>query len=168
MEVQYVGNKELLKLNKTAFLAASTIPPEMVLKCYDWAVRMANEGQCVISGFSSHLEREVLHFLMKGRQPIILVLARQMYHDIPPELQALLDENRLLIISVSNAVRQSKATALIRNRYICEIADLILFVGVNEKSSLHSLYNQHIAKLYEQPNDTPKQPMCQNQEYNLS
>ena len=29
-----------------------------------------------ISGFSSHLEKEVLHFLMKGRCPIILVLAR--------------------------------------------------------------------------------------------
>ena len=73
------GNKELLGVPKTAFLAASTIPPDMVLKCYDWAVSMANEGQCVISGFSSHLEREVLHFLMKGRCPIILVLARQMY-----------------------------------------------------------------------------------------
>lgn len=137
--MKYLGNKELLKLHKTAFLAASTIPPEMVLKCYDWAVRVANEGHCVISGFSSHLEREVLHFLMKGYQPIILVLARQMYKQIPSELQTLLDENRLLIISVSDAVRQSKATAYARNKYICEIADQILMVGVNEKSSLYPI-----------------------------
>ena len=137
--MQYLGNKDFLKLPKTAFLAASTIPPDMVLKCYDWAVIMANEGQCVISGFSSHLEREVLHFLMKGRCPIILVLARQMYKQVPQELQALLDENRLLVISVSNAVRQSKMTALARNKYICEIADQIVFVGVNEKSSLKTL-----------------------------
>lgn len=89
------GNKELLGVPKTAFLAASTIPPDMVLKCYDWAVSMANEGQCVISGFSSHLEREVLHFLMKGRCPIILVLARQMYKQVPQELQTLLDGNQL-------------------------------------------------------------------------
>ena len=34
MEIQFLGNKEILKLHKTAFLAASTIPPEMVLKCY--------------------------------------------------------------------------------------------------------------------------------------
>ena len=145
-QIEYLGNQELLKLHKTAFLAASTIPPEMVLTCYDWAVKMANEGQCVISGFSSHLEREVLHFLMKGRQPIILVLARQMYHDMPPEFQRLLEEKRLLIISVSNAVRQSKATALIRNKYICEIADHIVFVGVSEKSSLHPLYVQYSSK----------------------
>ena len=114
MEQQFLGNIKLLKLPKIAFLAANSIPPDMVLKCYDWAVRMAHEGQCVISGFSSHLEREVLHFLMKGHQPIILVLARQMYHEIPSELQNLLDDNRLLIISVSKAVRQSKSTALAR------------------------------------------------------
>lgn len=137
--MDFGGNKELLKVPKTAFLASSTIPPDMVLKCYDWATQMAKEGQCVISGFSSHLEREVLHFLMKGRCPIILVLAREMYKQIPPELQPLLDTNRLLIISVSKAIRQSKATAYARNKYICEIADQILFVGVTEKSSLYPL-----------------------------
>lgn len=147
MEIQFLGNKDFLKLPKTAFLAASTIPPEMVLKCYDWAVRMANEGQCVISGFSSHLEREVLHFLMKGSQPILLVLAREMYKDMPPELQKLIDENRLLIISVSKNVRQSKVTALARNKYICEIADQILFIGVNEKSSLFPLYQYYNKKM---------------------
>ena len=139
MKLHYIGNKELLNVPKTAFLASSTISPDMVLKCYDWAVKMTHEGQCVISGYSSHLEKEVLHFLKRGKQPIILVLARQMYKDMPEELQALLDSNRLLIISVSNAVRQSKATAHTRNKYICEIADQILFVGVTEKSSLFKL-----------------------------
>ena len=139
MTLHYIGNKELLNVPKTAFLASSTISPDMVLKCYDWAVKMTKGEQCVVSGYSSHLEKEVLHFLTKGKQPIILVLARQMYKDMPEELQALLDSNRLLIISVSNAVRQSKATAHTRNKYICEIADQILFVGVTEKSSLFKL-----------------------------
>ena len=139
--MEYLGNTELLNVPKTAFLASNTIPPDMVLKCYDWATQMAKEGQCVISGFSSHLEHEVLHFLAKGKQPIILVLAREMYKQIPSELQPLLDANRLLIISVSKAVRQSKVTAHARNKYICEIADKILFVGVDEKSSLFTLFN---------------------------
>ena len=134
-----LGNRDLLNLPKTAFLASNTIPTDMVLRCYDWATQMAKEEQCIISGFSSHLEKEVLHFLMKGRCPIILVLAREMYKQIPPELQPLLDAHRLLVISVSKAVRQSKATAHARNKYICEIADKILFVGVTEKSSLYPL-----------------------------
>ena len=146
MTIEYLGNKELLNVSKTAFLASSTIPPDMVLKCYDWATQMAKEGKCVVSGFSSHLEKEVLHFLAKGKQPIILVLARQMYKQIPQELQPLLDSGRLLIISTSSSPRQSKATALSRNRYICENADQILFVGVNKKSSLFPLQIKHINK----------------------
>lgn len=135
----YLGNKELLKLPKTAFLASSTIPIEMVLKCYDWAVKMRDEGRCVISGFSSKLERDVWDFLVSGQQPIILVLARAMYKTIPADLQSLLDAGRLLIISTSNATRQSKATALARNHYICEHADKIIFVGVTPQSSLLQL-----------------------------
>ena len=146
MDAQYLGNKDLLKVHKTAFLASSTIPPDMVLKCYDWAACMAKEGKCVISGFSSYLERDVLHFLANGKQPVILVLARGMYKQIPQELQPLLDENRLLIISVSNATRQSKATAHARNKYICEMADKILFVGVNENSSIYSIKEKYKSK----------------------
>ena len=77
--MEYLGNQELLKLKKTAFLASSTIPLDMVLKCYDWA---ASQG---------------------------------------------------------TGDRQSRATALARNRYICELADGILFVGVTEQSSLCGL-----------------------------
>ena len=141
--MEYLGNKDLLNVPMTAFLASSTIPPDMVLKCYDWATQMAKDGKCVVSGFSSHLELEVLHFLAKGKQPIILVLAREMYKQMPPELQPLFDDNRLLIISVSKAVRQSKVTAYSRNKYICEIADQILFVGVTEKSSLFPLKEKY-------------------------
>ena len=144
--MEYLGNEDLLKVPKVAFLASSTIPPNMVLKCYDWATQMAKEGKCVVSGFSSHLEREVLHFLAKGKQPIILVLAREMYKQIPIELQPLLDANRLLIISVSKAVRQSRVTSHARNKYICEMVDKILFVGVTEKSSLYQLKEEFTEK----------------------
>ena len=138
MKVEYLGNWELLKLKKTAFLASNTISSETVLRCYDWATEMRNRGECVVSGFSSKLEQDVLHFLLKGSQPIIIVLARRMYRNIPDELKEPLAQNRLLIISVSNAVRQSKVTAMARNRYVCEMADKIFFVGVTEQSSLYA------------------------------
>ena len=145
--MDYLGNKELLKLPKTAFLASSTIPPDMVLKCYDWAT--AKHEGCVVSGFSSKLEQDVLHFLLKTKCPIILVLARKMYRDIPEELKDALEQGRMLIISASTAVRQSKVTAMARNKYICEIADNILFIGVSPNSSLYPLteeYKQKITK----------------------
>lgn len=146
VNVSLLGNKKILELPKTAFLASSTIPVDMILTCYDWAEQMRKEGKCVISGFSSHLEKDVLHFLLKGNQPIILVLARQMYKKVPEELQPLIDNGRLLIISTSATTRQSKATAHARNRYICELADQIVFVGVTEGSSLHPLREEYNSK----------------------
>ena len=147
--MKYLGNQELLKLKKTAFLASSTISSETVLRCYDWATEMRNRGECVVSGFSSKLEQDVLHFLLKGSQPIIIVLARKMYKVIPDELKEPLAQNRLLIISVSTAIRQSRVTAMARNKYVCEMADRILFVGVTEQSSLYSYKNEFRNKLEE-------------------
>ena len=146
-KMQYLGNSSLLHLPKSAFLASSTIPVEMVLRCYDWAVWMRDERRCVISGFNSRLEKDVLKLLITGTQPIILVLAREMYHRIPPELQQLLNAGRLLIISTSSSPRQSKATAFARNKYICEQADEILLVGADAKSSLYPLRTSYAEKL---------------------
>lgn len=143
--MEYLGNKELLKQNKTAFLASSTILPDMVLRCYDWAT--AKHEGCVISGFSSKLEKDVLHFLLKAKSPIIMVLARKMYKVIPEELKEPLQQGRLLIISTSNDSRQSKATAFARNKYVCEISDNIVFVGANEKSSLYELSSDSQSKI---------------------
>jgi len=147
MTVEYIGNNSLLNVPKVAFLASSTIPTDMVLRCYDWAQEMSRGKQCVIGGFSSHLEKNVLHFLLKGTCPIILVLARQMYKRIPEELQPLLDNGRLLIVSTSNATRQSRITAHTRNRYICEQAEQLFIVGVTEASSLYNLQQEFKQKL---------------------
>ena len=146
-ELEYIGNKNLLKLPKTAFLASNTISSETVLRCYDWATEMSRQGRCVVSGFSSKLEKDVLHFLLKGKQPIIMVLARQMYKAVPTDLKEALEQNRLLIISTSQATRQSRATALARNRYVCEMADEIMLVGAAEGNSLFELTEQYKEKI---------------------
>lgn len=142
--MEYLGNKELLNLPKMAFLAASAIPLDMVLKCYDWAA--GKHDGCVVSGFSSKLEKDVLHFLLKTKCPIILVIARKMYKVLLEELKESLEQGRLLIISTSNYPRQSKQTALERNKYVCELADGIFFVGVTPQSSLQPLYDKYIEK----------------------
>lgn len=145
--MDYLGNRDLLNLPKTAFLASSTIPTDMVLRCYDWAQQASRGNECIVSGFSSHLEQRVLHFLVKGTCPIILVLGRKMYKRVPEELRPLLDKGRLLIISTTKATRQSRTTAYARNQYICELVDKIIMVGVNEGSSLSPLKDRFSSKL---------------------
>ena len=145
MKVEYLGNKELLNMPKTAFLASRTIPPDMVLRCYDWATTK-HEG-CVVIGFSSKLEQDVLHFLLKAKRPVIFVIARCMYKTIPEELKKAINDGNLLIISVSSAIRQTKITAHARNKYVCEIADAIHFIGVTESSSLFELMKAYSDKI---------------------
>ncbi len=122
---QKLGNETLLKLKKTAFLCSRKIPASAVLKCYDWAIAQREAGVCVISGFHSQLEKDVLHYLLKGNQPIIIALARGLKEKIEPELIKPLEQGRLLIISPfeKTVKRVTEQTAEIRNKMMIELAD---------------------------------------------
>ncbi len=87
----YIGNIDILDFHKTAFLCSRKIPGEAILRCHDWAVMMRNEGRCVISGFHSQIEKEVLQYLLRGNQPLIIALARGLKQKIEPEFKKHLD-----------------------------------------------------------------------------
>jgi len=143
-KIQYIGNIELLKLPKTAFLSSRNISPQSVMACYDWATQQRSAGRCVISGFHSKIEKDVLHFLLKGKQPVILVLARSLYKQLPEEFIKPLEENRLLIVSVVSQTtnRQSIETALLRNKYIVENANEVVFGSLDPNGMLYQLFTE--------------------------
>ena len=125
-----------------AFLASRTISSESVLGCYDWATEQKKLGRCVVSGFHSKLEKDVLYFLLKTKTPTILVLGRAPYKKLPIEFEIAVNEGLLQIISVSNSPRQTEVAARLRNEYIISIADEVVFASLNEQSSLYPLYQQ--------------------------
>jgi predicted Rossmann fold nucleotide-binding protein DprA/Smf involved in DNA uptake len=138
MELQYLGNKDLLKRKKWGFLASRQVASNKVLLCYDWATERSKSGDCVVSGFSSKMEKDVLHFLLKGKSPIIVVLARRMYAKLPEEWRNAVNDGRMLIVSTSQAVRQSRQTALLRNQYVTELCDTLFSVeSTNNKKDSH-------------------------------
>ena len=140
MEPQYSGKLELLDRKLTAFLSSRTIATDKVMACYDWATSLNAETDCVVSGFQSPIEQDVLHFLLKNRIPVIVVLARAMYKQIPEELEEAYNDGIVLFISISNNTRVNKATASIRNRYVVDLAQEVLFGMLAEKSSLNEIY----------------------------
>ena len=119
------GNTELLKLPKTAFICSRKVSASAVLKCYDWAIAQREAGNCVISGFHSQLEKDVFHYLLKGKQPIIITLARGLKEKLEPELQKPIDEGRLLIITPfeKTVKRITEQTAATRNKMMIDLAD---------------------------------------------
>lgn len=148
MEAYFLGNQSLLEEYKTALLCSRQIPASVVLKSYDWAIEQRNAGRCVISGFQSPIERDVLHFLLKGEQPIILVLARNLPKKIPDELHPALDKGRLLIISpFTNEVKRiTSHTAFMRNRYMILLADEVFIPFVKPGGSLEKLIQEFPSK----------------------
>ena len=144
-----IGNTESLKLSKIAFLCSRKIPASVVLKCYDWAIAQREAGNCVISGFHSQLEKDVLHYLLKGKQPLIVALARGLKQSIEPELQKPLDDGRLLIISPFDETvkRVTEKTATVRNQMMIELADEVVVGFASEGGNLKKMLQMQSSKL---------------------
>ena len=145
--MEQIGNMKLMDYHKIGFLASSHIDVAEVMGCYEWASKKMEKNACVMSGFSSKMERDVLHFLLLAHTPVIIVLARQPYKNIPDECQVAFHDNRLLILSLSKVPRQSRELAFKRNEYIAETADELLFTGVTETSSLYPLVEKYKNKV---------------------
>ena len=139
--IAMLGNAALWTLPKTAFLCSDKYSAGSVLKSYDWAGEMRRDGRCVISGFQSRLERDVLDILLSGNQPIIIALARSMYVKPPERLKPYVDAGRLLFVSPfsSSVTRANRETAFARNHFIAENADEVVFGYIHPGGMLERL-----------------------------
>ena len=142
-----IGNKEILTLHKTAFLCSRKVPADIILKSYDWAIEQRDKGICIISGFHSKIEKDVFHYLIKGEQPIIMVLERyfkKRYTPFDREIKEALKDNRLLIISQfsEKIKRASVKTAKKRNELMCNIADEIFIAHASKGGKIEALLKQ--------------------------
>ena len=142
--IEQYGNSGLLNLHKTAFLCSRDIPASAVLKCYDWAIAQREAGTCVISGFHSKLEKDVLVYLLKGKQPIIVALARGMKKRIEPALKTALDQGRLLILTPFELKikRVTAEQAIIRNRLMANLAQEVVVGFSRPGGNLNRLLSQ--------------------------
>jgi len=120
----HLGDIAIWDLPKTAFLCSRKVPAAQVLKCYDWAIAMRESGTCVMLGAHSQLEKDVLHYLLKGTQPVVVVLARGMRKRLDPVLQQEVEKGRLLVVApfLDGVARVTARTAEARNRFLLEHA----------------------------------------------
>lgn len=137
----YLGQKEIMKHHKTAFLCSRKCPSDIVLKSLDWAKRKKDRGQCVISCFHSRIEKDVFDILLKGTQPLILMLARGMKKRWDKEIRNALQQERLLILSPfdESVTRITQKTANKRNQIMADIADDVFLAYAHKNGNLDTL-----------------------------
>ena len=143
VNTQMLGNAALMALPKTAFLSSRKVAPQDVMRCYDWATGVRDTDTRIMGGFQSALEKDVLRFLLRGKAPIVLVLARKLWSKVPEELREPLGEGRLLVVSPVSAARASASTAMSRNRWILENCDEVVIGSLDPSGSLARLIAAH-------------------------
>lgn len=160
---QLLGNAALMERPKVAFLSSRKVAPAAVMRCYDWATGMRGGGgtpggsagrlaspdgggtpslPCVVGGFQSVLERDVLKLLLPDGGPlIVMVLARGMWRSVPVEYREAINAGRMLVVSSfsQGVVRVSRETAEKRNGWILDHCDEAVFASLDPEGSLARL-----------------------------
>ena len=137
----YYGNKDIINNYKTAFLCSRKCPADIILKSLDWAKSKKDKGECVISCFHSRIEKDVFDILIKGTQPLILVLARGMKKRWPKEIKKAMEQKRLLVISPfdETITHITQETANKRNEIMVDIADEVFLAYATKDGNLDEL-----------------------------
>ncbi len=128
-------------MHKTAFLCSQKCPAEVVLKSYDWAKEQREQGNCIVCRNHSQIEKDVFGILLKGKHPLILVLAIGLKSRWKPEIEKAINEKRLLVISPfkKEIRRVTRETAEKRNEKITEICDKIVVGSKSKNGQLEEL-----------------------------
>lgn len=143
-----IGNIELLKTKSLALFCSTKCPGSLILKTYDLAQDLLEAGTPVISGFHSPVERECLTILVRGKNQIIMCLARGLEGmRFPKEYRKPLDEGRrLLLSSSSDTVRRADTKlAAARNALVAAIADSVFVVHAEPGSKTEALCQDVLA-----------------------
>ena len=157
---QMLGNAALMERPKVAFLSSRRVAPAAVMRCYDWAtaMRIGSHGAtalpgdgghagrvtlpCVVGGFQSALERDVLKLLLpEGGPAIVMVLARGMWRSVPTEYRVAINAGRMLVVTPfsQGVFRVSRETAEKRNCWVLDHCDEAIFASLDPSGSLARL-----------------------------
>jgi predicted Rossmann fold nucleotide-binding protein DprA/Smf involved in DNA uptake len=140
--VQAIGNLDILRNRKLAVFCSVKCPGSLILKTYDLMRNLRETGVTVIGGFHSPIERECLHTLLRGKQPIIICPARSLEGmRVKSEYKSHVETSRLLFLSglAEKRRRVVRGTSVFRNRFVAALADTIVVTYAQERGKTEEL-----------------------------
>jgi predicted Rossmann fold nucleotide-binding protein DprA/Smf involved in DNA uptake len=147
--VHMLGNQDILQQKKLALFCSRKCPGNLILKAYDLARSLREDGVTVISGFHTPVEKECLRILLRGTQPIIICPARSIDGmRLPSAWRQPLAQGRLLILSpfAKTHRRMTAALAARRNEFVASMADDVLFIHIAMRSKTEALADRYTAE----------------------
>jgi predicted Rossmann fold nucleotide-binding protein DprA/Smf involved in DNA uptake len=138
-----IGPVEFLGNQKTALFCSARTPGTAILRAYDMARHLRDEGTTVISGFHSPLEKECLKILLRGKQPIIICPARAIERmRIPTECRSAFDSGRILFLSpfIEKPNRIDRESSIYRNEVVAALADRAYLAHVQPEGETERIF----------------------------
>jgi predicted Rossmann fold nucleotide-binding protein DprA/Smf involved in DNA uptake len=126
-----IGNLEILTDHKVGLFCSVRCPGSAIIAAHDAARKLRDDGVTVISGFHSPVEKECLRILLRGKQPIVICLARSLVKiRIPADWRPALESGRLLILSPfeKRPRRPDAESARFRNELVAALSDEVLII----------------------------------------
>jgi predicted Rossmann fold nucleotide-binding protein DprA/Smf involved in DNA uptake len=123
-----IGDTGLLEHALVALFCSIRCPGELILKLFDLAKELRDNGVGVISGFHAPMDKECFDILLRGKGPIVWCPARSIEKmRLKPAYKKAIDEGRLLIVSPFPAKqsRISAEQAEQRNRLVATLAERV-------------------------------------------
>lgn len=132
-----LGNIGLLNVPMVAYLCSEKASENAGTESIAWAKKQAKDAKCIVSGFQSKIEREVLDQILQNKGKAVWLLANRIFKDCPKKYQESLDEGRLLIVSYfdDSQTRVTRESAEQRNSKVVDLADRIV-VGCIKRGGL--------------------------------
>jgi predicted Rossmann fold nucleotide-binding protein DprA/Smf involved in DNA uptake len=137
-----IGSPEILVEKKVGLFCSVRCPGDAILGAYDTVRKLRDDGVTVVSGFHSPVEKECLRILLRGKQPIIICLARSMMKiRIPADWRPALDSGRLLLLSPfeKRPRRPDTESARRRNELVAALADEVLIIHVTPGGQIEEI-----------------------------
>ena len=141
-KLNVLGPLDVLSMPMTAFLCSKETPGTTILRAFDQAAAWRDAGTCVVSGFHSPMEQECLEILLRGKQPVIWMLARALTRPrLPPSQRKAFEDGRLTIVSAfgEGETRTTADLARKRNRFAAAMSEQVCFAHIRAGGSLEAL-----------------------------
>jgi predicted Rossmann fold nucleotide-binding protein DprA/Smf involved in DNA uptake len=137
-----IGSPEILGEKKVGLFCSVRCPGDAILGAYDSARKLRDESVTVVSGFHSPVEKECLRILLRGKQPIIVCLARALEKiRLPADWRGAVEAGRLLLVSPfeKRPRRPTTESAQRRNEIVAALSDEALIIHAESGGSIERI-----------------------------
>jgi predicted Rossmann fold nucleotide-binding protein DprA/Smf involved in DNA uptake len=117
-------------------------PGDAILGAYDAARKLRDNGATVVSGFHSPVEKECLRILLRGKQPIIICIARALLKiRLPVDWRPALATGRLLLLSLFEKLprRPTAESSDRRNELVAALSNEVFIIHAEPGGSIERI-----------------------------